>query len=44
MEDLPSDTASVALVRRWLAAFGPGTAADLKWWTGWAAGEVKLSA
>ncbi|HET8683922.1 MAG TPA: crosslink repair DNA glycosylase YcaQ family protein [Micromonosporaceae bacterium] len=25
----------------WLAAFGPGTATDLRWWTGWTAGEVK---
>jgi hypothetical protein len=25
------------LVRRWLGAFGPGTAEDLKWWTGWTA-------
>jgi Winged helix DNA-binding domain len=33
--------AQVELVRRWLAAYGPGTAADLKWWTGWTAGEVK---
>jgi hypothetical protein len=41
MEDLPTDTARVELVRRWLTAFGPGTAADLKWWTGWTAGEVK---
>lgn len=23
------------LVRRWLRAFGPGLATDLKWWTGW---------
>jgi hypothetical protein len=29
------------LARRWLAAYGPGTAADLKWWSGWTAGEVK---
>ena len=29
------------LVRRWLAAFGPGTPADLKWWTGWTMGLVK---
>jgi Winged helix DNA-binding domain len=41
MDDLPTDTARVELVRRWLAAFGPGTPADLKWWTGWTAGEVK---
>jgi hypothetical protein len=33
--------ARAAVVRAWLAAYGPGTAADLKWWTGWAAGEVR---
>lgn len=27
--------ASVGLVRAWLARFGPGTPADIKWWTGW---------
>jgi hypothetical protein len=36
-----ADTAQVELIRRWLAAFGPGTAADIKWWTGLTAGEVK---
>ncbi len=36
----PTEEARVELVRRWLAAFGPGTAADLKWWTGWTAGQV----
>lgn len=25
------------LARRWLAAFGPGTIADLQWWSGWTA-------
>jgi len=39
--ELPTDTARVELARRWLGAFGPGTPADLKWWTGWTAGEVK---
>lgn len=38
---LPVDAARVELVRRWLAAFGPGTVADLKWWTGWPLGEVR---
>lgn len=39
--DQPTETAQVALVRRWLTAFGPGTAEDLKWWTGWTVREVK---
>ena len=39
--ELPVDEARVALARGWLAAFGPGTVADLKWSTGWTAGEVK---
>ena len=31
----PSDVEGVAgLVERWLRAFGPGTAADIKWWLG----------
>ena len=28
-------------LRRWLRAFGPGTLADMKWWTGWTMGLVK---
>jgi DNA glycosylase AlkZ-like len=33
----PLDTAAAQaeLARRWLAAFGPGTLADVAWWTGW---------
>lgn len=33
--ELPVDDARAELVRRWLGAFGPGTRADIKWWTGW---------
>jgi hypothetical protein len=35
------DAARVELVRRWLGAFGPAPAADIKWWTGWTAAQVK---
>jgi len=32
---LPDDVARGRLAEAWLAAFGPATAADLKWWAGW---------
>ncbi len=38
---LAPQEARVELARSWLAAFGPATADDLKWWTGWTAGETK---
>jgi hypothetical protein len=41
MAELPAAAARVELARRWLAAYGPGTVADLKWWTGWTVGQVK---
>lgn len=33
--------AQTDLLRRWLAACGPATEADLKWWTGWRVTEVR---
>jgi hypothetical protein len=41
VDGLDTGPARVELARRWLGAFGPGTAADIKWWTGWTMGEVK---
>jgi len=41
IEHVPVEEARAELVRCWLRAFGPGTIADLKWWTGWSAGEVR---
>jgi hypothetical protein len=38
---LKPDEARAELARRWLAAFGPGTVADLKWWTGWTLGQTR---
>jgi hypothetical protein len=35
--------ARTELVRRWLSSFGPGTLADLKWWTGWTLREVRAA-
>jgi DNA glycosylase AlkZ-like len=33
--------AAAGLARRWLAAFGPGTRADLAWWAGWTVAVTK---
>ncbi len=38
---LDAAPARAELVRRWLRAFGPGTAADLQWWLGSTAAAVK---
>jgi len=37
----PAAAARAELARRWLLAFGPAARADLQWWTGWTAGQVK---
>lgn len=38
---LKPDEGYAALVASWLAAFGPGTAADVQWWLGGTAGAVR---
>ncbi|HEY4397387.1 MAG TPA: winged helix DNA-binding domain-containing protein, partial [Acidimicrobiia bacterium] len=40
---LKPDEARAELARRWLAAFGPGTISDLKWWTGWTLGQTRAA-
>jgi hypothetical protein len=36
-----AEAARAELARRWLRAYGPAPAADLRWWTGWTAGQTK---
>ncbi|ANN16826.1 hypothetical protein SD37_14955 [Amycolatopsis orientalis] len=36
-----ADAARAELARRWLYAYGPAPIADLRWWTGWTAGQTK---
>jgi Winged helix DNA-binding domain len=43
MAVLDRSEAQVEVIRRWLARFGPGTEADLRWWTGWTAREVRAA-
>ncbi|WP_290057352.1 winged helix DNA-binding domain-containing protein [Amycolatopsis solani] len=35
------EAARAELARRWLHAYGPAPASDLRWWTGWTAGQTK---
>lgn len=35
LPELPAAGARAAVTARWLAAYGPGTEADVQWWTGW---------
>ncbi|MFJ8790453.1 winged helix DNA-binding domain-containing protein [Streptomyces sp. NPDC102462] len=39
--ELDGAAAQADLLRHWLAACGPATEADLKWWTGWRVTEVR---
>jgi len=40
LPDLPVEEAQRELVRCWIHAFGPGTVADMRWWSGLTAREV----
>jgi hypothetical protein len=39
----PAPEARAALARRWLRGYGPGTLADLKWWTGWTVTQARAA-
>jgi len=41
LAQLPTEAAQAELARVWLAAFGPGSLADLKWWTGWTVAQAR---
>src|SRR5438445_6229304 len=41
LPEWPTAAAQIELARRWLGTYGPGTTADLAWWTGWTIGETR---
>ncbi len=43
IEPIDPRRARAEIISRWLAAFGPGTLEDLRWWTGWTLRDVRAA-
>jgi DNA glycosylase AlkZ-like len=43
VDAIDAATAQAELLRYWLAAFGPATETDLRWWAGWTAREARAA-
>ena len=43
IEELEVGAAQAELLRHWLAAFGPATETDMRWWTGWTLRETRAA-
>jgi len=43
LPELDPETARAELASRWLAAYGPATVTDVKWWTGWTLGQTRTA-
>jgi len=43
LADIDPADARAQLVRHWLRHFGPGTTADIKWWTGWKMTDTRMA-
>jgi hypothetical protein len=43
LQEMPRAEAQAAVLRRWIATFGPGTELDMKWWTGWPVTQVRAA-
>jgi hypothetical protein len=43
IERVETAQAQVELLRHWLAAFGPASETDIRWWTGWTARDARAA-